>query len=129
MNWLVLKLKELFSFIIILSILMVIYTIFIMINLLPNEQDFNRTFLFLLGILLFFILGIICGHREKKNGWFSGLSSALIILSLFLIIGLFTKNSINLFLIGKYTCFLFSSMTGGILGVNLSFKKKRVKLK
>ena len=80
MNWLILKLKELFIFIIILSILMVIYTTFIMINLIPNEQSLNRTILFIVGITLFIILGIISGVKEKKNGWFSGLSSSLFII-------------------------------------------------
>ena len=127
MNWLISKLKELLLFIIILSILMVIYTTFIMINLIPNEQTLNRTILFILGMLIFFILGIISGNKEKKNGWLSGLSSSLLIILLSIIIGLFTKTNITIFLIGKYVCYMFCSIIGGILGVNLSFKKKRVK--
>lgn len=129
MNWLILKLKELFIFIIILSILMVIYTTFIMINLIPNEQSLNRTILFIVGITLFIILGIISGVKEKKNGWFSGLSSSLFIIMLSLIVGIFTKTNINIFLIGKYVCYMFCSVLGGILSVNISLNKKRVKLK
>ena len=127
MNWLILKLKELFIFIIILSILMIIYTTFILINLIPNEQTLNRTILLIVGLLLFFTLGVISGNKEKKHGWLSGLSSSLIIIFLSLIIGLFTKTNVDIFLIGKYVCYLLCSITGGILGVNLSFNKKRVK--
>lgn len=126
MNWLIIKLKEIFFFTIILSILMVIYTILIMINLIPNDNNLNRIILFILGLILFFGIGLISGHKENKNGWLAGLSTAFIILFLSFIVTIFSKNNLDLFLLCKYCCFLICSMVGGILGVNTKVNKKRV---
>lgn len=127
MNWLSLKLKELLFFTISLSILMIIYTTLISLNIIPDDISLNRTITLIIGLFLFFLLGVISGKKEMKNGWLSGISSAVLILLVITLIGIFMKNKIDIFLIGKYTCFLLCSMIGGMFGVNLKPKRKRVK--
>lgn len=127
MNWLSLKLKELLFFTISLSILMIIYTTLISLNIIPDDISLNRTITLIIGLFLFFLLGVISGKKEKKNGWLSGISSASLILLVIILIGIFMKNKIDIFLLSKYTCFLLCSMIGGMFGVNLKPKRKRVK--
>lgn len=127
MNWLSLKLKELLFFTISLSILMIIYTTLISLNIIPDDISLNRTITLIIGLFLFFLLGVISGKKEMKNGWLSGISSASLILLFIILIGIFMKNKIDIFLLGKYTCFLLCSMIGGMFGVNLKPKRKRVK--
>lgn len=127
MNWLSLKLKELLFFTISLSILMIIYTTLISLNIIPDDISLNRTITLIIGLFLFFLLGVISGKKEMKNGWLSGISSASLILLVIILIGIFMKNKIDIFLLSKYTCFLLCSMIGGMFGVNLKPKRKRVK--
>lgn len=127
MNWLSLKLKELLFFTISLSILMIIYTTLISLNIIPDDISLNRTITLIIGLFLFFLLGVISGKKEMKNGWLSGISSAVLIILVITLIGIFMKNKIDIFLLSKYTCFLLCSMIGGMFGVNLKPKRKRVK--
>lgn len=126
MNWLSLKLKELLFFTISLSILMIIYTTLISLNIIPDDISLNRTITLIIGLFLFFLLGVISGKKEMKNGWLSGISSAVLIILVITLIGIFMKNKIDIFLLSKYTCFLLCSMIGGMFGVNLKPKRKRV---
>ena len=123
MNWLITKLKEILFFTIIMFIFMVIYTSLILFEIVPNNNYIIRTITFIMGLILFFILGLISGKKEKKNGWLSGILSSLIIIAFNFILILFTKTNITLSLLVKYLCYILTAMTGGMIGVNLQKKR------
>ena len=106
MNWLITKLKEILIFTIILFIFMVIYTSLILFEIVPNDNNLIRTITFIMGLILFLILGLISGKKEKKNGWLTGILSSIIIIIFNFILILFTKTNITLLLLVKYLCYI-----------------------
>lgn len=122
--------KKIYQFVFVYLIFTIILTICAFIYaLLLNKQiiststtSFNRI-TFILGIILFFILGILSGVTAKKNGLIEGLFSALIIISIVLLLNLIFKIHIEAKFFIKAASYLLSSMAGGIIGVNKCTKK------
>ena len=120
MNFIKNKLKELLFISIIFLITMLIYTILIYFQILKLENSTLRTTIYITGLVLFLIFGIISGIIEKKNGWLSGITSATLIIILTFIINLISKSKIDIYYFVKIITFLLSSTLGGMIGVNLT---------
>lgn len=105
-------------FLIILSLFVLIYALLIYFGKIDsNIKSFNTT-TFIIGIICFFLLGLISGNIAQKNGLLEGLVSALIIILITLIINLFIKVNFNFRTFIKVVTFLLSSSLGGVIGVN-----------
>ncbi len=113
-----------FIFTIILTLIAFIYAILLKNKVLSTTNPGFNNITFIIGIILFFILGLLSGIVAKKNGLLEGLLSALIILSTVLLINLIIKVEIKPFFFIKIGSFLLSSMAGGIVGVNAINKNK-----
>lgn len=72
---------------------------------------------------MFFILGLISGIVSKKNGLLEGFLSSIIIIAIALLINLIIKIELEPIYFIKIFSFLLSSMSGGIIGVNIISKK------
>lgn len=116
------KLSIYLIFFIIVSLFATIYAILIYYNKLSSTTSSFNTYTFIMGVVLFIILGLISGIKAKKNGLIEGLTAALIIILISLLINLIIKvpfESRNLIKIATY---LTSSGVGGIIGVNINSK-------
>lgn len=110
-------------FTIILTTISFIYAILLRKGILfTTTPGFNKI-TFIVGLILFFILGLLSGVVAKKNGLIEGLLSALIILSIVLLINLIIKIDIKPMFFIKMGSYLLCSMAGGIIGVNIVNKK------
>ncbi len=107
-----------FFFFLILAIFASIYSFLIYTNKISSERKTFNTYSFIIGVVLFLILGIISGNCAQKNGLLEGLTAALVIILISLIINFFTdvpfinKNFI------KTVTYLIAASAGGIIGVN-----------
>ena len=116
------KLSVYLIFFIIVSLFASIYAILIYYDKLSsNTKQFN-TYTFIIGIVLFMLLGLISGIKAKKNGLLEGLTAALIIILLSLIINLIIKVPFASKNLVKIATYLTSSGVGGIIGVNVNSK-------
>lgn len=113
-----------FLFTIILTFIAFIYAILLKNKILSSTMPAFNNITFIIGVILFFILGLLTGIVAKKNGLLEGLLSALIILSIVLLINLIIKIEIKPFFFIKIGSYLLSSMAGGIVGVNIVSKNK-----
>lgn len=105
-------------FLIILSLFTIIYALLIYFGKVDSNMKSFNTGTFIVGIVCFFILGLISGNIAQKNGLLEGLVSALFIILLTLIINLFVKVSFEFRTFLKCVTFLLSSSLGGVIGVN-----------
>ena len=113
------KFKELLYISIIFLIINLIYTGLIYFQILKVETNTLRTITYITVLILFFIYGFLSGLKEGKNGWLSGLTSALIIIITTIILNIFTKNPFNFAYFIKLLTYLICSIIGGMLGVNM----------
>lgn len=111
-------------FTIILTLLAFIYASLLNKDILSTTNPSFKNITFIIGIILFFVLGLMNGIVAKKNGLIEGLFSALIILSIVLLINLIIKIDIKPIFFLKIGSYLLSSMAGGIIGVNIINKNK-----
>jgi putative membrane protein (TIGR04086 family) len=79
--------------------------------------------MFITGICLFIILGLLSGYYTQEKGLLAGLSSALVIIVIILIINLFVKEPITLRMVLKFLTYTAGSAAGGIMGVNIPRSK------
>lgn len=105
-------------FLIILSVFTIIYALLIYYGKVDSNMKSFNTGTFIVGIVCFFLLGLISGNIAQKNGLLEGLVSALFIILLSLIINLFVKVSFDFRTFVKCVIFLLSSSLGGVIGVN-----------
>lgn len=110
-------------FVIILTILSFIYAILLKKEILPSSYPSFKNITFVLGLIMFFILGLISGIVSKKNGLLEGFLSSIIIIAIALLINLIIKIELKPIYFIKIFSFLLSSMSGGIIGVNIISKK------
>lgn len=123
--------KLLRKFLIVYLLFFIIFTIitFIYALLLKNEilkistVSFNNI-TFIIGIILFLFLGIISGYIAKKNGLLEGFFSGIIIILLVLLLNLIIQIDLKPMFFVKAACYLLSSTSGGIIGVNIWLKKQ-----
>lgn len=111
-------------FTIILTAIAFIYAILLSKGILSTSTPAFTNITFVVGIILFFILGLVSGIVAKKNGLIEGLFSSLLILSIALLVNLIIKVDIKPLFFVKIAAYLISSMAGGILGVNWISKNK-----
>ncbi|MBQ8292847.1 MAG: TIGR04086 family membrane protein [Bacilli bacterium] len=119
MSYLKLKLKELLLISIIFIIFTTIYTTLIYFKVLTFDYQTIRIVSYISGLLLFFIYGVISARVEKNKGLLAGFTSALLLEIIVIIILLFCQNYFSLLLAAKLISYLFSSMIGGIIGINI----------
>ena len=110
-------------FVIILTILSFIYAILLKKEILPSSYPSFKNITFVLGLIMFFILGLISGIVSKKNGLLEGFLSSIIIIAIALLINLIIRIELKPIYFIKIFSFLLSSMSGGIIGVNIISKK------
>lgn len=123
MNIIKAKLRTLFSFLIILSLIGLIYALLIWSNKIDSSSEKFHTIMFITGICLFIILGLLSGYYTQEKGLLAGLSSALVIIVIILIINLFVKEPITLRMVLKFLTYTAGSAAGGIMGVNIPRSK------
>ena len=111
------KILVIFSIIVICTTL--IYTLLLYNNIIPNNNSNINLYSFVIGIVLFMILGLISSTNASKKGWLIGLLYGLLVVSVVVIIKTFSNDPINLLSIAKYIIYLLSSCLGGIIGINL----------
>lgn len=122
-NFFLRKLITYGSFILILSIITLIYTLLIHYQKIdPTAKSYSNT-TFVIGIIVFFILGLISGKVADKNGLLEGLIAALFIILISLIVNLFVKVNFEANSFVKMGTYLLASGLGGIIGVNLNNRK------
>lgn len=122
------------SIILLISLFILFITALIYTFLLYNQKidssaaSIYRTS-FIIGTIIFFIYGILTGIIEKKHGFLSSFISSLIIITIIILVKVIAKNPLNIANFIKYGVYLLSSSIGGILGVNLFHKEKKIKHK
>ncbi len=114
---------------IILSIITIVYTSLLYTGKINNDSKAIYRTTFIIGTIVFFLFGLISGMIEKKHGFLSNFISGLIVISIIILIRLLSKRVILLNDWIKYAVYLISCMLGGILGVNMTFKRKKGKSK
>jgi len=114
-----------FFFLLILTIFTIIYALLIYFNKISSSIKSFNIVTFIIGILSFFLLGLMSANMAQKNGLLEGLISALYIILIVLIINLFVKVDFNWKTFIKTITYLLASSLGGIIGVNYKpiFKK------
>lgn len=112
-------------FLIILSLFTIIYALLIYFNKINSSIKNFNTITFIMGILSFFLLGLVSANIAQKNGLLEGLVSALFIILITLLVNLFIKVDFNFRTFIKTVTYLVASSLGGVLGVNFRpFVKK-----
>lgn len=112
------KLIVYFFFSLILAIFVGIYSFLIYTKKISSDRKTFNTYSFVIGVFMFLILGIVSGNIAQKNGLLEGMTAALVIILISLIINFFAdvpfinKNFI------KTVTYLISASAGGIIGVN-----------
>lgn len=124
MNFLKAKLRTYFTFLIILTIVGVVYALLIWGNKIDSSSYRFHTIMFITGICLFFILGLLNGFYSQEKGLIAGLSSAFIFIVFVLIINVFAKAPFTFRMILKFSTYLGAGAAGGILGVNIPHRTK-----
>jgi len=105
-----------------LAITIIIYTSLLYFGVISSNDNTVKTVSFVMGLVLFLILGLISGLKEKKSGWLAGFTSSLFLVLIVIFINIISKNLTVMSLI-KYLAYVISSMLGGIIGVNIITKK------
>lgn len=106
-------------FTIILTLFTFIYAMLINNEIITLNLKYYRNISFIIGLILFFILGLISGIVAKRNGLIEGLLSSLIIIAISFLLNLILKFEIEAIYFVKIICYLIISMSGGIIGVNI----------
>lgn len=79
----------------------------------------NTVYVFICGVILFIILGFLCGNIKQKKGLLNGMILAVIITIILLLIRILgMEEKITFDIILKYIIYTLSSGFGGIFGVN-----------
>jgi len=113
--------RKLFSYIVfllILSIFSSIYALLIYLNKASSTATSFNTITFIMGVVSFFILGLLAGNTAQKNGLLEGLIAALIVILITLIINFFIHVPFVARSFVKCAAYLTSASLGGIIGVN-----------
>lgn len=109
----------------IFAIITLIYTILVYNETIKSDQNSIFRFSLILGGISFFIFGFASGLIEKKNGIISNFISAIILLTIIIVVNILTKQNILPTDWIKYIIYLISCCLGGLVGVNFIFKNKK----
>lgn len=118
--------KKLLSYILFISIICIllgIYTFLYYKNIISYDEKTLYIHTYIIGIILFFLLGLIKGLVIKNNGLLEGLLSSSFVILIILIINLFLNNHFTYFNLIKIICYIIFCSIGGIIGVNLCKNK------
>lgn len=105
-------------FLIILSLFTIVYSLLIYYGKVSSDMKQFNTWTFIIGIICFFILGLVSANLAQKNGLLEGLISALVIVLLTLLINLIVQVPFSFRTFIKCVTYLVSSSLGGVIGVN-----------
>lgn len=113
--------KKMFTYIVfllILSIFASIYALLIFLNKANSQVTSFNTITFVMGVLAFFVLGLLAGNSAQKNGLLEGLIAASVIILLTLLINFFVQVPFIARSFVKTVSYITAASLGGILGVN-----------
>ena len=120
MNFLKHKAKSFLIFLIILALILLIYTSLLYKEIIPNNTSTINITSYIIGIVLFFILGGISGIFETSKGWLGGITSGIIPVIVICIFKLISQSLNSWLLVVKYLSYIISSMVGGMIGINFN---------
>lgn len=112
----------------ILLITTLIYTLLIYNQKIDSSTAGIYRSTFIIGAVIFFVYGLITGIIEKKKGFLSSFLSSLIIVSIIVLVKILSKEAFLPTNLIKYGVYVLTASIGGIIGVNLGFKKKKKKV-
>lgn len=118
-------LKSYFISIIILSILLIIYTILIYNKVISPSQLSIKITTYIIGLFIFMLLGIIFSRFYQDKGWLRGLIVSSFIIIIILIFK-FINHKVDYLQIIKLISYIFISCFGGIIGINTKQKKEKM---
>lgn len=114
------KVKKYLFIIFILIILTLIYTLLGYNNIITLTTKMNKIVSMFLGSLFFFFISLSYCLQKNKHGLLNGLLISLILISFIVLLNISLKNQIKSISFLKYAIYIFSSIIGGIIGVNKS---------
>lgn len=126
MNLIKSTLRSIFIFTIILIVFCLIYTLLLYNNILTFDNQNISIFSFIIGIVLFILLGLFSSIKSDSKGWLKGLISGITVYSIVIIFKSLRNDLNDIMIIIKIITYLLSSTFGGIIGINMNkmiFKK------
>jgi putative membrane protein, TIGR04086 family len=111
----------------ILTIIVAIYTSLLYNGKISSDTKAIYRSTFIIGAVYFFIVGLLSGIIEQKKGFLSSFISGIILIIIIIVVRLLSKRVILLNDWVKYVIYLGMCIIGGIIGVNLTFKRKEKK--
>jgi putative membrane protein (TIGR04086 family) len=106
------------TFFLILIIFSSIYALLIFLNRANSQAPSFNTFTFIMGVVVFLILGFLAGNTAQRNGLLEGLIAAAVVIMIALIINFFVHVPFMARSFVKTASYLTAAALGGILGVN-----------
>lgn len=110
-------------FIFIVCLTLGIYALLLYKNKASNNEKTLYIYSYVIGGLLFFILGLLKGLVIKNNGLLEGLLSGVFVMFIILLTNFIINKSFTYFNLIKIVAYLVLSTIGGIIGVNLHKKE------
>lgn len=123
-NVLLKKLLIYAMFIFIVCLFIGIYTLLIYKDAVKSDEKSIYIYSFILGALLFLILGLIKGLLMKENGLLEGMLSSVFIIFIILLFNFIINKTFTYFNLIKIIVYILSATIGGIIGVNISKKRE-----
>lgn len=121
-----LTLKKLICYLIFIFIVCLslgIYALLLYKNKASNNEKTLYIYSYIIGGVLFFILGLLKGLVIKNNGLLEGLLSGVFVMFIILLINFIINKSFTYFNLIKIVAYLVLATVGGIIGVNLRKKE------
>ena len=121
-----LTLKKLICYLIFIFIVCLslgFYALLLYKNKASNNEKTLYIYSYIIGGVLFFILGLLKGLIIKNNGLLEGLLSGLFVMFIILLTNFIINKSFTYFNLIKIVAYLVLATIGGIIGVNLCKKE------
>lgn len=121
-----LTLKKLICYLIFIFIVCLslgIYALLLYKNKASNNEKTLYIYSYIIGGVLFFILGLLKGLVIKNNGLLEGLLSGVFVMFIILLTNFIINKSFTYFNLIKIVAYLVLATVGGIIGVNLRKKE------
>lgn len=121
-----LTLKKLICYLIFIFIVCLslgIYALLLYKNKASNNEKTLYIYSYIIGGVLFFILGLLKGLIIKNNGLLEGLLSGVFVMFIILLTNFIINKSFSYFNLIKIVAYLVLATVGGIIGVNLRKKE------
>ena len=121
-----LTLKKLICYLIFIFIVCLslgIYALLLYKNKASNNEKTLYIYSYIIGGVLFFILGLLKGLVIKNNGLLEGLLSGVFVMFIILLTNFIINKSFTYFNLIKIVAYLVLATVGGLIGVNLRKKE------